>query len=120
MDTTPAEDLVKQIWDLGNLITAFTVAQSLTVIYFALEKTNIVRQWLDYAWVAVLFILAGAIVYALAILACYRIEERLRQFLKHPPLVIDTSRTIARARLVTAVMFNCMAGSATVFSALRL
>jgi hypothetical protein len=119
METDPAEDVVKQMWDFGNLITAFTVAQSLTVIYFSLEKVNIVREWLSYAWIAVFLILAGTAVYGSAIWACYRAERRLRLLLDHPSLVLDTSFLVVRGRLATVTMFNCMAASATIFAILR-
>jgi hypothetical protein len=119
MESKPADELVKQMWDFGNLITAFTVAQSLTVIYFALEKTTIVHDWRSYVWIAICLILAGAGVYGLAIWTCYNAERRLRALLDHPALVMETSLLIARGRLVTALMFNCMAASATAFAAFR-
>lgn len=119
MESKPADELVKQMWDFGNLIAAFTVAQSLTVIYFALEKTAVVREWLGYVWIAIFLILAGSVVYCVAIWTCYRAERRLRELLEHPPLVMETSLLIVRGRLATALMFNSMAASAAAFAAFR-
>ena len=119
MESKPADELVKQMWDFGNVITAFTVAQSLTVIYFALERIEIVKAWLCYSWVAIFLILTGAGVYGVAIWSCYRAERRLRTFLEQPLLVLDTSLLVARGRVATALIFNCMAASATIFAILR-
>jgi hypothetical protein len=119
VDSKPVEDLIKQMWDFGNVITAFTVAQSLTVIYFSLEKAAIVKQWLGYAWIAAILILAGAGVYGIAVWTCFRAERRLRQLLNQPDVVLDTAVLVFRGRIATVLMFNCMAASATVFAAVH-
>jgi hypothetical protein len=119
VDNKPVDDLIKQMWDFGNVITAFTVAQSLTVIYFSLEKTAIVKDWLSYAWIAITLILAGAGVYSTAVWVCFRSERRLRQVLNQPAVVLETALVVFRGRIATVLMFNCMAASATAFAAMR-
>jgi hypothetical protein len=119
MENQAADELVGQTWNLGNWITAFAVAQSLTVIYFALEKVDIVHAWNQYSWVAIVMLLAGAGVYAVAIWGCHRAERRLRIFLGQPSIVLDTAKLAAYGRLATVLMFHCMAAAATLFAILR-
>jgi hypothetical protein len=101
-----AEELVKQLWNLGNVITAFTVAQSLTGIYFILEKPALVKIMKVYAIPGCSVIMAGAGVYCVAIWSCHRLECNLRASLGQPPVVLRTSRKVMRARLATILMFN--------------
>ena len=119
MTEKPADDMVKQLWDLGNLTTAFTVAQSLSVMYFSLEKTATVHAWLRYSWGAVFLILSGSGLYAAVIWACYRRERTLRASLHHPTVVMDTSSKILQGRIVTVFMFNGMAALITILAMYR-
>lgn len=120
MRDASAEDLLKQMWEFANLITAFTVVQSLTVIYFALEKTATVREWREYGGLAIALILAGAGVYVLAIGRCYAAERQLRSLLGQHPLVMKVSRFAFYGRVLTTLAFNSMAASAAALALSRL
>jgi hypothetical protein len=113
MNSKGAEDLAKQLWDLANLITAFTVAQSVVVIYFAIEKFSAAGAWKNLVWVAILFIISGAGLYSYAVWACYRSERQLRALADQSSLVLEVTQRIARYRVITIMLFNSCAALIT-------
>jgi hypothetical protein len=113
MKNSGADDLAKQLWDLANLITAFTVTQSVVVIYFAIEKFSGAGAWKQFAWLAIVIIMAGAALYAYAVWACYRAERNLRTLLDQSTVVLETTQRVAIYRVITILTFNSCASTIT-------
>lgn len=113
-DGQSEREMVKQLWETANVITAFTVAQSLGVMYFAIEKAEVVRNWASLVWIAALLILGGAGAYTRAVLKCRESEEKLRHLLKDNATVLEVSRLAARGRVATIIIFNVLAAVVTI------
>jgi len=113
-DENSEREMIKHMWDTANVITAFTVAQSAGVMYFAIEKVDVVRNWGALVWVAAVLILGGAGAYIRAVVKCYDSEVKLRRLLSQHSTILEVSQSAFRGRVATIVIFNVLAAVVTV------
>ena len=109
-------DLIGKLWSIGNVITGFTVLQSIAVIYFALEKTDVVKRWDAFVPLTILAIAGGTGLYMWVVWLCFKLERCLRNEINDSATSIEISRKVFVGRLVTIAIFNGLAFSITIMA----
>jgi len=109
-------DLISKLWNIGNVITGFTVIQSIAVIYFVIEKTVFLKKWDTFVPLSIMSIVGGAALYMFAVYLCYKAEHNLRNAINEDVKHIKISTNVFIGRLVTIAIFNLLAISITMIA----